>query len=400
MVTHRNCVLTALSIGCVLSFAACKNQDIALAEAQQVELDVEVKRLTTELALVTDSLRELQNAQSGFITQQVVGQPVKFTGGGDTLQDVLDRKVLRCGGNADLPGFGYLDPDSSEYVGFDIDVCRAIGAAVLGEQGASNVQIVPLTSKLRFASLQSGEIDVLVRNTTWTLSRDGEMRANYAGVTFFDGQGVLVRKGDDIKKLSELRDKSLCVQSGSTSESNVLEYFDKNDINVEVRAFDDRIAALNQYDDKACDAYTGDKSSLIAQQTLLSQPDDHMILVSDISREPLGPVVRHDDDNWLDVVTWTIQCMLTGEFHGISQENIAALRASDETTLFEQIGVSKQLGRKIGLADNFCYEVIRQVGNYKDVYERHLGPDTEFNLPRGLNALYHDGGLHYPLPMN
>jgi len=371
MVTHRKCVLTALSIGCVLSFAACKNQDIALAEAQQVELDVEVKRLTTELALVTDSLRELQNAQSGFITQQVVGQPVKFTGGGDTLQDVLDRKVLRCGGNADLPGFGYLDPDSSEYVGFDIDVCRAIGAAVLGEQGASNVQIVPLTSKLRFASLQSGEIDVLVRS-----------------------------KGDDIKKLSELRDKSLCVQSGSTSESNVLEYFDKNDINVEVRAFDDRIAALNQYDDKACDAYTGDKSSLIAQQTLLSQPDDHMILVSDISREPLGPVVRHDDDNWLDVVTWTIQCMLTGEFHGISQENIAALRASDETTLFEQIGVSKQLGRKIGLADNFCYEVIRQVGNYKDVYERHLGPDTEFNLPRGLNALYHDGGLHYPLPMN
>jgi general L-amino acid transport system substrate-binding protein len=133
---------------------------------------------------------------------------------------------------------------------------------------------------------------------------------------------------------------------------------------------------------------------------LLSQPDDHIILVSDISREPLGPVVRHGDDNWLDVVTWTIQCMLTGEFHGISQENIAALRTSDETTLFDHIGASRQLGRKIGLSDNFCYEVILQVGNYKDVYDRHLGPDTEFNLPRGLNALFHNGGLHYPLPMN
>lgn len=391
--------LLALTLLMLVLSTGCSNQDAELTQMQLVELTLENERLSKELGSVTEALKEQLDAQMGFITQQVVGQPVKYIGGGDTLKNVLDRKVLHCGGNADLPGFGYLDPDSSEFVGFDIDFCRAVAAAVLGEQGASQVQIVPLTSKLRFAALQSGDIDILTRNTTWTMSRDAEMRANYAGVTFYDGQGVLVRVKDELRKLSDLRNKSICVQGGSTSATNIIDYFERVDIQVEIREFDDRIAALKQYNEKACDAYTGDKSSLIAQQTLLSKPADHVILFKEISREPLGPVVRHDDDNWLDIVRWTLQCMINGEYLDLSQENIEDRIAASEESVNTVLGIEARVGRKIGLADDFCYQVIRQVGNYKDVYDRHLGPNTMFNLPRGLNALYIDGGLHYPLPM-
>ena len=382
-----------------LFVSACSENTADLDRVQMVELNQENERLISELSTVTKALRAQQDAQMGFITQQVVGQPVKYLGDSDTLKNVLDRKVLRCGGNADLPGFGYLDPDSSEFVGFDIDICRAIAAAVLGEQGANQIEIVPLTSKLRFASLQSGDVDVLTRNTTWTLSRDVEMRANYGGITFYDGQGVLVRVKDEIRKLTDLRDKSVCVQVGSTSQTNIIDYFDKIDVPVEVRQFDDRITALKQYSELACDGYTGDKSSLIAQQTLLTRPGDHTILLKEISREPLGPLVRHDDDGWLDVVTWTVQCMLDGEYLGLSQENIDERIRADEAGVHAALGITGKLGNKMGLSDDFCYQVIRQVGNYKDIYDRHLGPTTIFNLPRGLNDLYINGGLHYPLPM-
>ena len=382
-----------------LFVSACSENTADLDRVQMVELNQENERLISELSTVTKALRAQQDAQMGFITQQVVGQPVKYLGDSDTLKNVLDRKVLRCGGNADLPGFGYLDPDSSEFVGFDIDICRAIAAAVLGEQGASQIEIVPLTSKLRFASLQSGDVDVLTRNTTWTLSRDVEMRANYGGITFYDGQGVLVRVKDEIRKLTDLRDKSVCVQVGSTSQTNIIDYFDKIDVPVEVRQFDDRITALKQYSELACDGYTGDKSSLIAQQTLLTRPGDHTILLKEISREPLGPLVRHDDDGWLDVVTWTVQCMLNGEYLGLSQDNIDERIQADEAGVHAALGITGKLGNKMGLSDDFCYQVIRQVGNYKDIYDRHLGPTTIFNLPRGLNDLYINGGLHYPLPM-
>lgn len=388
-----------LTLVIFLFVSACSENTADLDRIQIVELNQENKRLTSELSTVTKALRAQQDAQMGFITQQVVGQPVKYLGDSDTLKNVLDRKVLRCGGNADLPGFGYLDPDSSEFVGFDIDICRAIAAAVLGEQGANQIEIVPLTSKLRFASLQSGDVDVLTRNTTWTLSRDVEMRANYGGITFYDGQGVLVRVKDEIRKLTDLRDKSVCVQVGSTSQTNIIDYFDKIDVPVEVRQFDDRITALKQYSELACDGYTGDKSSLIAQQTLLTRPGDHTILLKEISREPLGPLVRHDDDGWLDVVTWTVQCMLNGEYLGLSQDNIDERIQADEAGVHAALGITGRLGNKMGLSDDFCYQVIRQVGNYKDIYDRHLGPTTIFNLPRGLNDLYINGGLHYPLPM-
>ncbi len=382
-----------------LLLSACSGDDSEQFQIRLAELSSENTRLSSELATLTSVFEEQRNAQQGFITQQVVWQPVKYAGGGDTLQSVLDRKVLRCGGNADLPGFGYLDPDSSEFVGFDIDICRAIAASVLGEQGASQVHIIPLTSKLRFASLQSGEVDVLSRNTTWTLSRDVESRGNYGGVVFYDGQGMLVRKADEIRKLSDLQGKSICVQSASTSAVNVEDYFASVGIPIEIRDFEDRITALRQYADESCDAYTGDKSSLLAQRTLLPRPDEHTLLIEEISREPLGPVVRHEDDNWLDIVNWTFQCLLNGELYDLSRENIDSRLNADRETVERQLGITSKLGQMMGLANDFCYQVIKQVGNYSDIYTRHLGPDTLFDLPRGQNALYSDGGLHYPLPM-
>ena len=383
----------------LLTQTGCFDKQRDLDQTKMVELSIENERLTAELQTVTEGLQQLQAAQMGFISQQIVSQPVRFQGGGDTLREVIDRKTLRCGGNADLPGFGFLDPDSSEFIGFDIDICRAIGAAILGEQGASQIQVTPLTTKLRFASLQAGEVDVLTRNTTWTMSRDTELRTNYAGVTYFDGQGVLVRIKDEILKMSDLRGKSVCVVASSTSATNIKDYFANVGIPVEIREFDDRISALKQYDDGACDAYTGDKSSLIAQRTLLGIASSHAILFDEISREPLGPMVRHGDDNWLDVITWTIQCLFNGEHLGISQDNIDELRTDDESYFNRVLGIESELGRSIGIADDFCYQIIKQVGNYKDIYDRHLGQDTLFNLPRGLNALYTDGGLHYPLPL-
>lgn len=395
---HKNSSIVVAVLLLSILLTGCPQRQNNLEQLRIIELQTENQRIQDELAVLRDRMHEITLSRQGLMSQQIINQPVTFRGGGETLQDVRDRQILRCGGNADLPGFGYLDPDSSEFVGFDIDICRAIGAAVLGPQGADQYEITPLTSKLRFTALQAGDVDLLSRNTTWTLTRDTELRVNYAGVTFFDGQGVMVRKSSNIRKLSDLRSKAICVQAGSTSASNVIDYYDNIGINVEVQQFDDRVAAFDQYIDDGCDAYTGDKSSLLAQKLLLKEPSKHQILVEDMSREPLGPVVRHEDDNWSDVITWTIQCLINAEALEVTQDNVDAQLDSSNLAIKRLLGIEGELGRKMGLSDDFCYQVIRQVGNYQDIYNRHLGPRTEFNLPRGLNALYSDGGLLYPLP--
>jgi general L-amino acid transport system substrate-binding protein len=378
--------------------AGCDDNEVDMRDSKIVQLEAERKVLTAGLKNATAMLRDLEESGGVLVNQEIIVEPAIFTDESETLQAVKDRKVLHCGGNADLPGFGYLDPDSSQFVGFDIDLCRAIAAAVLGPEGADQIEIVPLTSKLRFAALQTGDIDVLTRNTTWTMSRDSELRADYAGITFYDGQGVLVRDEDEIRKLSDFQMRTICVQSGSTSSANVLAYFADQGLSVEVREFDDRIAALKQYEQRGCDGYTGDKSSLISQRTLLEDPKEHRILIDQISREPLGPVVRHNDDVWKDVVTWTIQCMLNGEQLGVSADTVKDDLDSDKVAIQRLLGVAGDLGEKLGLQNDFCFQTISQVGNYKDIYERHLGPETDFNLARGLNALDVDGGIHYPLP--
>lgn len=377
---------------------ACDRKENRLNEMRSLELSTENETLKQQLNAIKTVVKELEANNSGFLKPRVIAEPAIFHEGGDTLQAVRDRKILRCGGNADLPGFGYLSPDSSEFEGFDIDICRAIAAAVLGEKGSEQIEVIPLTSKLRFAALQSGRIDVLTRNTTWTMSRDTEHRSNYAGVTFYDGQGVLVRRDSNIRKVSDLRGKAVCVQAGSTSAVNIVDHFGNLGLSIELRDFSDRIAALRQYDEGGCDGYTGDKSSLIAQLPLLTSPSEHHVLVDNISREPLGPVVRHADDNWYDIVGWTIQCLFNAEALNVSQDNLQEKQLDESIAIKRLLGIDSKLGEKMGVANDFCYQVIDQVGNYKDIYNRHLGPDSQFNLPRGLNSLYTDGGIIYPMP--
>lgn len=395
---HPKRLFLLLMLLAAITLIGCTAQSDDLTEIALIELKTENERLQRRLNETTETLNQINSSQQGLVTQQIIAKEVVFEGGDDTVQSIRDRRTLRCGGNADLPGFGFLDPDQGDFIGFDVDICRVVAAAVLGDQGADQIEITPLTSKLRFATLQAGEIDLLTRNTTWTMSRDTELASDFATVTFYDGQGIMVRESSGIQKLSDLRNKAICVQEGSTSSANIVDYFENIGITIEVREFSDRIAARGQYEDGACDGYTGDKSSLIAQQILLAEPEAHKILIEDLSREPLGPVVRHGDDNWKDIVTWSIQCTINAEFLGINQDNVDDELASEQLVVRRLLGLEGELGKKIGLPNDFCYQIIRQVGNFADIYARHLGANTPFNLPRGLNGLYVDGGLLYPLP--
>lgn len=385
----------------LLLISACRATSSGSADAMRVvELETRYDELLTRYHIVQARLLELDTpgGELNFFAPQIIREQTKFVDTSDTVQDVRERGFLRCGGNADVPGFGFLDPDQGRFVGFDIDICRAIAVAVLGEGGAENIDIVPLTSRLRFAALQSAEIDVLIRNTTHTLSRDAELRVNFGPVTFYDGQGMLVRSNSGIRKLTDMTGLAVCVQASSTSASNVVAYFANLGLPIEIIEFDDREAAREQYEAETCEGFTGDKSSLLAQRTLLDEPDRHFILSKDMSREPLAPVVRHGDDAWLDIVRWSIECLFNAELLGVSAENVDEMLLSEDTNIKNLLGVETELGMLLGLSNDFCYQIIKQIGNYDDIYTRHLGPDTQFNLPRDLNLLYIDGGLIYPTP--
>ena len=385
----------------ILLVSACQpTQDRSADAMRVVELETRYDDLLARYRSAQAQLTELENpgGDLNFFAPQVIREQTTFINTSDTVQDVRERGFLRCGGNADVPGFGFLDPDQGRFVGFDIDICRAIAVAVLGEGGAENIDIMPLTSRLRFAALQSAEIDVLIRNTTHTLTRDAELRVHFGPVTFYDGQGMLVRSGSGIRKLTDMAGLAVCVQASSTSAANVVSYFDNLGLPVELIEFDDREAAREQYEAGTCEGFTGDKSSLLAQRTLLTDPDRHTILPEDMSREPLAPVVRHGDDAWLDIVTWSIECLFNAELLGISAENVDEMLLSEDSNIKNLLGVDSELGMLLGLSNDFCYQIIKQIGNYGDIYTRHLGPETQFNLPRDLNLLYIDGGLIYPTP--
>lgn len=321
---------------------------------------------------------------------------VEFAGGGDTLAQVQSRGTLNCGGNANVPGFGYLDPDSGAFSGFDIDFCAAIAAAVLGD--ASAFEVTPTTGQSRFPTLQSGEVDVLIRNTTHTFSRDTSLGFDFVPITFFDGQGMMVRKDSGIESLAELEGATICVQAGTTTEKNLSQYYDSIGVSYEPLVFPDAPATLEAYDSGACDGFTTDKSGLVSQQILLAEPEAHTILVEDMSREPLGPLTRHGDNNWNDIVAWTVLCTFNAEFLGVNQENVDSMLGGDDPVISDLLGETGDLGEALGLNNDFCYQIIKQVGNYEDIYNRNLGPDTPFDLARGLNALYTDGGIQYPIP--
>ena len=323
-------------------------------------------------------------------------EAVEFAGGDETLAQVQGRGVLNCGGNQSVPGFGYLDPDSGAFSGFDIDFCKAIAAAVLGDSEA--IEVTPTTGQSRFPTLQSGEVDVLIRNTTHTLTRDVSLGFDFVPITFYDGQGMMVRADSGITTLEELDGATICVQSGTTTELNLATVFDSRGINYEATVFPDAPTTLEAYDQGSCDGFTTDKSGLVANQVLLSEPEAHVILEETMSREPLGPLTRHGDNNWNDIVNWTVLCTINAEFLGVTQGNVDSMLGGDDPDIARLLGEEGDLGAQLGLSADFCYQIISQVGNYEDIYNANLGPDTPFDLARGLNALYTDGGILYPVP--
>jgi general L-amino acid transport system substrate-binding protein len=313
-----------------------------------------------------------------------------------TMEDVVKKGFIQCGVSQGLPGFSNPD-ENGNWTGIDVDVCRAVAAAVLGD--ASKVKFSPLSSKERFTALQSGEIDMLSRNTTWTLVRDTALGLNFAGVNYYDGQGFLVRKDLGVKSALELDGASACVQIGTTTELNLSDFFRSNNMKFELVAFEKSDEVVAAYDAGRCDVYTTDQSGLAAQRTKLKEPGAHLVLPEIISKEPLGPVVRHGDDKWLDVVKWSLYAMVGAEDLGITSANVDKLKGSDNPAIRRFLGTEGDGGKGLGVSADWAYNIIKQVGNYGESFDRYVGPNTQLGLERGLNAQWKDGGLQYAMPV-
>ena len=341
---------------------------------------------------------EAAATQAPAATEQTAAQPTEkpaMQEGESTLATVKARGKLICGVNQAVPGFGFLQSDGS-FAGFDIDFCKALSAAIFGN--TESVEYRPLNAKQRFTALQSGEIDVLIRNTTWTLTRDTELGANFAPTTFYDGQGIMVRKDSGITKLEDLQGASICVSAGTTTELNLADVMAARNIEYTPVVFETADETTGAYLEGRCDAYPTDKSGLVARQSMFPNPDEHMILDETLSKEPLGPVVRHGDDQWFDIVTWMVFATFQAEESGVTSQNVDEMKNSDNPTIRKLLGVEGDMGAKLGLSNDWAYNIIKQVGNYAEIYDRNLGPDTVFNLPRGMNASWKDGGLLYSPP--
>jgi general L-amino acid transport system substrate-binding protein len=272
-----------------------------------------------------------------------------------------------------------------------------VAAAVLGDKDA--VEFRSSTTTDRFPILQSGEVDLLVRQTTWTLSRDTSLGFDFGPTIFYDGQGMMVRKDSGIETLEDLDGGSVCVATGTTTEKNLADVFRLLDIQYEAVVFDDQgDTTRSAFEEGRCDGYTTDKSGLVSGLALFDNSDDYMILAETMSKEPLGPLVRHGDDNWFDIVKWSVFCTFQAEELGITSENVDEMLGSDDPVILNTLGVEGDLGQAMGLNNDFCYQIIKQMGNYEEIYNASLGPDTQFNLPRGLNAQWTDGGLLYSPP--
>lgn len=313
-----------------------------------------------------------------------------------TFDNVKKNGFVKCGVGQGLAGFS--NPDAkNNWTGIDVDLCRAIAAAIFGD--ASKVKYTPLSAKERFTALQSGEIDLLSRNTTWTLVRDTSLGLDFAGVTYYDGQGFMVRKKSGVKSAKELDGATVCVNTGTTTELNVADYFRANKMKYKLVVYEKDDEVVAAYDTGRCDVYTTDQSGLYANRIKLKNPDEHMILPEIISKEPLGPVVRHGDNQWGDIVRWTLFAMLEGEELGVTQANAEAMMKSDNPNIRRLLGVEGDMGKDLGLPANWAKNILKLVGNYGEVFERNLGSGSPLKIARGQNALWNKGGLQYAMPV-
>ncbi|MEM9204767.1 MAG: amino acid ABC transporter substrate-binding protein [Pseudomonadota bacterium] len=313
-----------------------------------------------------------------------------------TLEDIKSKGFVQCGVSQGLPGFSNTD-DQGNWTGIDVDYCRAVAAAVFGD--ASAVKYTPLSAKERFTALQSGEIDILSRNTTWTMTRDTSLGLNFAGVNYYDGQGFMVRKDLGVGSALELAGASVCTNTGTTTELNVADYFRANSMEYEIVAFEKADEVVAAYDAGRCDVYTTDASGLYAQRLKLTNPDDHTVLPEIISKEPLGPVVRQGDDEWFNIAKWTLSAMINAEELGVTSANVDDMKGSNNPSIKRLLGVEGAFGEGIGISNDWGYNVIKLVGNYGEVFDAHVGPETPLGIARGVNALWSQGGILYAPPI-
>ena len=316
----------------------------------------------------------------------------------DTLADIKGKGSVQCGVSQGLPGFSNQD-DSGNWGGIDVDLCRAVAAAVFGD--ADKVKYTPLSAKERFTALSSGEVDILSRNTTWTMTRDTQLGLNFAGVNYYDGQGLMVPSSLGVTSAKELDGASICTNTGTTTELNVTDFFRANKMSFELVAFEKADEVVQAYDSGRCDVYTTDRSGLAAQRLKLADPAAHVVLPETISKEPLGPVVRQGDDIWFNVVRWTLNCMINAEEAGVDSSNVGDMAGSDNPDIKRMLGGEGNFGEQLGLDNKWCANIVSQVGNYGQSYEAHVGGSTPLQLERAgtTNALWTNGGLMYAPPI-
>jgi general L-amino acid transport system substrate-binding protein len=312
---------------------------------------------------------------------------------GSRLDTVKNRGSLVCGVNGQLPGFSFVD-ENGEYSGMDVDLCRAVAAALFDDP--TKVEFRDLSAQERFTAVQSGEVDLLSRNTTWTLSRDTSVGMEFAPTTFYDGQGIMVTKASNIKTLKDVDGKSVCVLSGTTNEQNLADKMRELGVNYNPVVFEDVDALYAAYEQGRCEAATSDRSQLTARRAILGKPDEHEVLETVLSKEPLGPLVANGDSQWFDTVKWVTYALIQAEEFGINSQNIASFASSEDPNIKRFLGQEGNLGQDMGLSNDFAARVAKHVGNYGEIYERNIG--TPFGLDRGLNDLWTNGGLMYSPP--
>ncbi|MFO1148804.1 MAG: amino acid ABC transporter substrate-binding protein [Alsobacter sp.] len=331
------------------------------------------------------------SAAAGLVAALVAG-----AASAGTLDTVKQRGVLNCGSNTGLAGFGQPDAQGA-WTGLDVDYCRAVAAAIFKDP--TKVKFVPLSAKDRFTALQSGEVDVLVRNTTWTISREASLGLLFAGINYYDGQGFMVRKSLKVASALELGGASICVQQGTTTELNLADFFRANKLELKSVTFATSDDTLKAYEAGRCDAFTTDASGLYAERLRLAKPDEHMVLPEIISKEPLGPVVRKGDDQWFDLVRWVGFAQVTAEELGVTKANVDEKLKSDNPDVKRLLGTEGKFGESLGLGNDWAVNVIKGVGNYGEVFEKNVGQGSPLKIARGLNALWSKGGLQYAPPI-
>jgi len=313
-----------------------------------------------------------------------------------TLKAVQERGTLNCGVGQGLLGFSSQD-DKNNWTGLDVDICRAVAAAILGD--AAKVTFAPLDAASRFDALQSGKIDILSRNSTWTMSRETSLGLMFAGVAYYDGQGFLVRRESGVDTALQLGGKTVCAQTGTTSELNLADYFRANEMPLKILQVGTAEESRKAYDERKCDVLTSDVSQLYAERLKLAAPDSHVILPEVISKEPLGPAVRQGDDQWFNLVKWTLYALINAEELGVKSATIDEAMKSPDPNIRRLVGTEGEFGQQLGLANDWAARAVRAMGNYGEIYERNVGTQSRLSIPRGLNALWTKGGIQYAPPV-